>query len=54
MSETMLHMSCLLHVYWDFRRKDVQKADDLLASRLKQRAQKQSSFPTSVKDLYDQ
>ena len=41
------------YIYCNFRRKDEQKIDDLLASLLKQLAQGQSSLPDSVKDLYD-
>jgi NACHT domain len=40
--------------YCDFRRRDEQKAYDLLASLLKQLSQKRSSMSGSVKALYDQ
>ena len=43
----------IAYIYCNFRRKDEQKIDDLLASLLKQLAQGQSSLPDSVKDLYD-
>ncbi|RFU33238.1 hypothetical protein B7463_g3094, partial [Scytalidium lignicola] len=41
------------YVYCNFRRKDEQKAEDLLSSLLKQLTQGQSSLPESVKSLYD-
>jgi Cdc6-like AAA superfamily ATPase len=41
------------YLYCDFRRQDVQKTEDLLASLLKQLAQRQSSLPDSVKSLHD-
>jgi hypothetical protein len=40
-------------VYCDFRRQHEQKAEDLLASLLKQLAQGQSSLPDGIKSLYD-
>jgi len=43
----------IAYVYCNFRRKDEQKIDALLASLLKQLAQSQVSLPGSVKDLYD-
>ena len=42
----------LAYIYCNFWRKDEQKAEDLLASILKQLAQCQSSLPESVKELY--
>ncbi|KAF2193057.1 purine and uridine phosphorylase [Zopfia rhizophila CBS 207.26] len=42
----------IAYIYCDFRRQDVQKTDDLLASLLKQLAQGLSSPPESVKDLH--
>src|ERR1700733_13617108 len=42
----------IAYVYCNFRRKDEQKIDDLLASLLKQLAQSQVSLPGSVKDLF--
>ena len=42
------------YLYCNFRRKDEQKAQDLLASLLKQLSQERSSLPDSVKALYDQ
>jgi hypothetical protein len=42
------------YLYFNFRQRDEQKIEDLLASLLKQVAQGQSSLPGSVKDLYDQ
>lgn len=42
----------LAYIYCNFRRKDDQKAEDLLASILKQLSQCQSSLPESVKELY--
>ena len=41
------------YLYCNFRQQDEQKADDLLASLLKQLTQRQSSLPDSVKSLYD-
>jgi hypothetical protein len=43
----------IAYIYCNFRRKDEQKIDDLLASLLKQLAQSQSSLPGGMKDLYD-
>jgi hypothetical protein len=43
----------IAYIYCNFRQKDEQKIDDLLASLLKQLAQSQSSLPGSIKDLYD-
>jgi hypothetical protein len=44
----------IAYIYCNFRQKDEQKIDDLLASLLKQLAQSQSSLPGSIKELYDQ
>jgi hypothetical protein len=44
----------IAYIYCNFRRKDEQKIDDLLASLLKQFIQEQSSVPNSVKTLYNQ
>ena len=44
----------IAYLYCNFRRQDEQKADDLLASLLKQLSQTRSSLPDSVKALYDQ
>jgi hypothetical protein len=43
----------IAYLYCNFRRKDEQKAEDLLASLLKQLSQERSSLPDSVKFLYD-
>ena len=43
----------IAYLYCNFRRQDEQKAEDLLASLLKQLAQGLSSLPNSVTDLYD-
>ncbi|OAA65130.1 Ankyrin repeat-containing domain protein [Akanthomyces lecanii RCEF 1005] len=43
----------IAYIYCDFRRKEEQNADHLLASLLKQLSQGKSSLPPSVKDLYD-
>ncbi|KAK5444190.1 hypothetical protein LTS15_010543 [Exophiala xenobiotica] len=43
----------IAYIYFNFRRKDEQKIEDLLASLLKQLAEGQSSLPESVKQLYD-
>jgi Cdc6-like AAA superfamily ATPase len=43
----------IAYIYCNFRRQDEQKIDDLLASLLKQLAERQPSLPNSVKDLYD-
>jgi hypothetical protein len=40
------------YIYCNFRRRDEQRAEDLLASLLKQLAQDQSVLPDSVRDLY--
>ena len=42
----------IAYLYCNFRRQDEQKADDLLASLLKQLSQKRTSLPDSVKTLY--
>ncbi|KAH9209728.1 hypothetical protein DL95DRAFT_449184 [Leptodontidium sp. 2 PMI_412] len=42
----------IAHLYCNFRRKDEQKAQDLLASLLKQLSEKPSSLPDSIKSLY--
>lgn len=41
------------YIYCNFRRKDDQKAEDLLSSLLKQFSKGQASIPESVKSLYD-
>jgi predicted ATPase len=43
----------IAYLYCNFRRKDEQKAQDLLTSLLKQLSQERSSLPDSVKFLYD-
>jgi hypothetical protein len=43
----------IAYLYRNFRRKDEQKAQDLLASLLKQLSEERSSLPDSVKSLYD-
>jgi hypothetical protein len=43
----------ITYIYCTFKRKDDQKAEDLLASLLKQLTQKWPSLPDIVKDLYD-
>jgi hypothetical protein len=43
----------IAYLYCNFRQKDKQKAQDLLASLLKQLSEEQSSLPDSVKSLYD-
>jgi NACHT domain len=43
----------IAYLYCDFRRRDVQKIDHLLASLLKQLAEHHTFLPGSVKDLYD-
>jgi len=43
----------IAYLYCNFRRKDEQKAEDLLASLLRQLSQTWSSLPDSVKALYD-
>jgi hypothetical protein len=42
----------IAYLYCNFRRQDEQKADDLLASLLKQLSQERASLPDSVKALY--
>jgi Cdc6-like AAA superfamily ATPase len=44
----------IAYLYCNFRQQEEQKAEDLLASLLKQLSQGQSSLPDSVRDLYDQ
>jgi hypothetical protein len=43
----------IAYLYCNFRRQDEQKADDLLASLLKQLSQERTSLPDSVKALYE-
>ncbi|KAI9782389.1 MAG: hypothetical protein M1839_005262 [Geoglossum umbratile] len=43
----------IAYLYCNFRRRGEQKAEDLLASLLKQLSQGQSSLPNSVRALYD-
>jgi Cdc6-like AAA superfamily ATPase len=43
----------IAYLYCDFRQKHQQKAQDLLASLLKQLSQRQSTLPDSVQSLYD-
>ncbi|KAI9771508.1 MAG: hypothetical protein M1840_002128 [Geoglossum simile] len=43
----------IVYLYCNFRRRDEQKTDNLLASLLKQRSQERPSLPDSVKSLYD-
>lgn len=43
----------IAYIYCDFRRRDEQKAGDLLASLLKQLTQGRHSLPKSVRSLYD-
>jgi NACHT domain len=43
----------IAYLYCNFRRRDEQKAEDLLASLLKQLCQKRSVLPDSVETLYD-
>ena len=43
----------IAYLYCNFRRRDGQKAEDLLMSLLKQLTQSQCSLPESVKSLYD-
>ena len=43
----------ITYVYFNFRRRDEQTAEDLLASLLKQLAQGQSLLPDNVRSLYD-
>jgi hypothetical protein len=42
----------IAYIFCNFRRKDDQKAEDLLASLLKQLSQERPSLPDIVKDLY--
>jgi len=44
----------IAYIYCNFRRRDEQRAIDLLASVLKQLSQKKSSLPVYVKALYNQ
>ena len=44
----------IIYLYCNFRRRDEQGAEDLLASLLKQLTQGQSSLPDNVKALYNQ
>jgi hypothetical protein len=44
----------MAYLYCDFRRRDEQKAEDSLASLLKQLSQEQSTLPGSLKRLHDQ
>lgn len=43
----------IAYIYCNFRRKDEQKIEDLLASLLKQLAEGQPSLPRNVKELYE-
>jgi ankyrin repeat protein len=43
----------IAYIYYNFRRQDEQKAEELLASLLKQLTQGRSSLPDSVKSLHD-
>ena len=43
----------IAYLYCNFRRQDEQKADDLLASLLKQLSQERASLPDNVKALYE-
>ena len=43
----------IAYIYCNFRSRDEQRIDDLLASLLKQLADRQDSLPAIVKDLYD-
>ncbi|KAH6668301.1 hypothetical protein B0J14DRAFT_158963 [Halenospora varia] len=43
----------LAFIYFNFRRQDEQKIDDLLASLLKKLAESQPYLPVTVKELYD-
>jgi hypothetical protein len=43
----------IVYLFCNFRRKDEQKTNDLLASLLKQLAERQLSLPGTVKELYD-
>jgi len=44
----------IAYIYCNFRRKDEQKLDNLLASLLKQLSEKQPSIPNAVRGLYEQ
>ena len=44
--------TAITYIYFNFRQRDEQKVDVLLASMLRQLAHKQPSLPDSVKDLY--
>ena len=44
----------IAYIYFNFRRRDEQKAVDLLASLLKQLSQQRASLPDNVKALHDQ
>lgn len=44
----------IAYIYCNFRRRDEQKVEDLVASLLKQLSQGRSTLPDSVKDLYYQ
>ena len=43
----------IAYIYYNFRRQEEQKIDDLLTSLLKQLAESQPSLPVAVKELYD-
>jgi hypothetical protein len=43
----------IAYIYCNFQRKDEQKAQDLLASLLKQLSEERSSLPDYIKSLYD-
>ena len=43
----------IAYLYCNFRRQNEQKADDLLASLLKQLSQERSALPDTLKDLYN-
>jgi hypothetical protein len=44
----------IAYVYCNFKRKNEQKLDDLLASLLRQLSEKRTSTPNAVKELYEQ
>ncbi|KAM6513998.1 hypothetical protein FALCPG4_015182 [Fusarium falciforme] len=44
---------CIAYIYCNFKRQDEQKADDMLASLLKQLARRQPSLPGAVQKLCD-
>lgn len=46
-------LNAICYIYFNFRRKEEQKLDNLLASLLKQLVQAQTSIPRSVMDLYE-